>query len=187
MRSDDQDRLQFRWNCADVEEIQLLELDIFALNERLQHGDIAVSRERWLFVAEHIAESIFLALDYIHHRARNCLLAFESADTRAFSESHSALVDLRHLGRLHGFVASFVINHQETFVTYHLVFVEHLFRAGKIAFRIDAFDVDLSFARILVFRQQILHVSGNWRARGKENNDPHLAFDGAEETLCLIR
>ena len=111
MRSDDQDRLQFRGNCADVEEIQILELNIFVLNERFQHRDGAVFGKWRLLVTEHVAESVFLALYQIHHRTRNRLFAFEGGDARTFPDGHSALIDLRHLGRFHGFVATFVINY----------------------------------------------------------------------------
>src|SRR5207247_8632573 len=136
---------------------------------------------------EYVAESVFLALYQIHHRARDRLFAFEGGDARTFTEAHSALIDLRHLGRFHSFVASFVINYEETLVAYNLVLVEYFFRPGKITFRIDVFDIDLPLCRVLIFRQQSLHVGRDRCARRKENDDPHLAFDCAEETLRLVR
>ena len=97
------------------------------------------------------------------------------------------MIDFGHFGSLHRLVASFVINHQQTLVADDLVFIEHLFGAGKIALGIDVLNVDLSFPRVLIFRQQILHVRADGCVRGKENSNVHLAFDGAEETFRLVR
>src|SRR5207247_11143752 len=101
--------------------------DIFVLNERVQHRDGAVFGKWRLLVTEHVAESVFLALYQIHHRARDRLFAFEGGDAWTFTEAHSALIDLRHLGRFHSFVASFVVIYVETLVVAILVHFVYFF------------------------------------------------------------
>ena len=48
-------------------------------------------------------------------------------------------------------------------------------------------DVYFSLTGILIFGQQILNISGDWRRRCKEHRDAHFAFQRVEETLGLIR
>ena len=133
-----------------------------------------------------VTKNLFFPFYQVHHRAGDGLLAFECSHTWAFPEGHSALINIGHLRRLNRFVAAIVIEHQQTLVGDNFVFIEELFGAGKIPVGVDVFDVDLSLAGILIFRQQILNVRGNWRARRKENRDAHLAFERIEETLRFI-
>ena len=104
------------------------------------------------------------------------MLAFERGHARAFAESRPTLIKIRHLGGLNRFVATIIIEDQQALVRNDLVFVEQLFGAGKIPLGIDMLDVDFSFASVLIFRQQILHVRSNRRGRGKEDRDAHPAF-----------
>ncbi len=151
-----------------------------------QDRDRTVLGDRRFLVPEDVTERVFLAFHQIDHRARDCLLAFESGDLRLLAKHRIALVDLRHLRSLHSFVSALVIENEKALIADHLVFVEELFCAGKIPFRIDIFDVNFSFGGVLVFGEQILHVGPDRIVRAEENCHAHLAFYGIEETLRFI-
>ena len=135
---------------------------------------------------EHVTERVLLAFDQIHHRGGNGLFAFERRHAWTLAQRHSALIDIGHFGGLHRFIAPTVIDHEQTFVADHLVFIEHLFGARKIALRIDVLNVDLTFGRVLILRQQALHVPGDRCVRRKENSDAHFAFDCFEEAFRFV-
>ena len=133
-----------------------------------------------------VTKDLLFSFHKVDHRAGDGLLAFECSHARAFADGHSALVNIGHLRRFDGFVAALVIEHQETLVRDNFVFVEQLLGARKISLGIDVLEVNLSFAGILIFGQQILNVRGNRRIGRKENRDVHLALQRVEETLRFI-
>ena len=187
MRPDDHHCIDIGRDCRLIEKVQLLKLDVFILDKRLQQRDWARGRrKRRLLVTRDVSQGLLFPFDKIDHRARDRLLAFECGDPRAFAERHPALVNIGHLRCLHCFVAPIVVEHQEAFIGDDLVFIEQLLGPGKIPLRIDLLDVDLSFPGVLIFGQQILNVRGDRRARRKENRDAHLALERVKETLRLV-
>ena len=197
LRASDHDRLQFGWNGADIEKVQFLKPNIFVLDKRLQDRDGTGGRGlRWhchrsrirqwrFFVAEDVTERVLLALDQIHHRAGDDLLALERGHARPFAQHLIARIDLGHFRGFHRLVATLVIEHEQTLVAHHFVFLEHFLGPRKVAFGIDVLDVDLSLGCVLILSQQALHVRCDRRVR-EENGDSHLAFDRIEKALGLI-
>ena len=116
-------------------------------------------------MAGDIADRVFFAFDQIDHRAGDRLLAFERGHPRPFAHGHSALIDLRHFRCLHRFIAALVIDHEQTFVADHFVFVEQFLGAGEVPLRIDVLDVDLALGCVLIFGQQTRNVGTDRRAR----------------------
>ena len=137
-------------------------------------------------MAGDVPKGFLFPFNKVDHRAGDSLLAFECGHTWTFAKRHSALVDIGHLGRLDGFVAAIVVEHQKTLVCNNFVFVEQLFGAGKIPLGIDMFDVDFSFTGILIFGQQILNVRSNRCVWCKENRHAHLAVERVEKALRFI-
>ena len=114
------------------------------------------------------------------------MLTFECGHAGAFAKGHSALVKIGHLRRFDGFASALVIEYQETFVCDHFIFIEQFLCARKISLGIDVLDVNLSFAGVLIFSQQIQNLPGNRRVGRKENCDAHLALERVEEALRFI-
>ena len=48
-------------------------------------------------------------------------------------------------------------------------------------------NINFSFGGVLIFGQQVLHVVGDGRLRGKENGDAQFAFENAEHPFRLVR
>ena len=154
------------WDCRLIEKVQLLKLDVFILNKRLQQRDRARGcRKRRFLVTRDVSQGLLFPFQKVDHRAGDRLFAFECGDAGTFAHCHPTLVNIGHLRGLHCFVASVVVEHQKAFVRDDLVFIEQLLGPGKIPLRIDLLDVDLSFPGVLIFGQQILKVRGDRRAR----------------------
>src|ERR1700731_508768 len=187
LRPIDHDRFHLGRNGGHLEQIQFLKFYVLAFDHHLEDRDQSAFRERRFLVAEDVTENVFLALDEIHQRARDRLLAFESPDLWLLAEHRIALVDLRHLGGLDRFVAAVVLENDETFVADDFVFVDDFLGPGKIPVRIDNLDVHFPLRGILIFGEKGGDVRTDRVVRREENRRPHFAFDRLEETFRLIR
>ena len=129
LRAGHDDRLHVGRDLAQLVKVKFLELNVFVFDKRFQNRDRALFPQRRLFVAEHVAERIFLPFNQVHHGASQGLFALECRHARAFPEGHATLVYLGHLGGLNRLISALVIDHDQTLVGDHLVLIEELLGA----------------------------------------------------------
>ena len=96
------------------------------------------------------------------------------------------MIDIRHLRCFDRFVSALVIENDEAFLAYHFVFIEELLCPGETSFRVDNLNVDLSFASILILREQVLQVAEDRIAGTEKFSDPHLSLHALEKTLRFV-
>jgi hypothetical protein len=200
LRAVDQDGFQFGRDRPDLEEIQFLELDVFALDECLQHLDGAGGRlcrrlhrhgrrglrDRGLLVAEHVTDRVLFAFDQLHQSAGHGLLAFERRDLGRLPEHGIPGIDLGHVGCFDRFVAALVIENEQFLTGDDFVFVEHRLGPGETALGIDVLNIQLPFRGVLKLGQHSLDVGGDGAGGEKQHRDSGLARHAFEETFRFI-
>ena len=137
LRADNHHGFYFGRNLRLIEQVQFLKLNVLVLDKSfhyrdgtrrllllLQHCQRRRLCDRRLFVPGHVTDRVLFAFDQIDHRAGDRLLAFERSHARSLAERRAALIDLRHVRRLHRFIAALVIDHEQTFIADDFVFIE---------------------------------------------------------------